>query len=236
MLETSQSMAHVYRIIERISRYDVSVCLTGESGVGKTYLARKIHNTSARRNEPFVVVNCAAIPPSLLETELFGYERGAYTGARSEGKVGLIELAHNGTLFLDEIGEMAADMQVKLLSALQEKKFMRVGGTKERSVNFRLITATNQDLVDLIQQGKFRKDLFYRLYVIPTRISGPCGSAGRTLPRWCCITWSSLTTYTASTAGFRRRRWHACARTIGPGISGSCKTTWSGAFCCRTGT
>ncbi len=170
VLETSQSMAHVYRIIERISRYDVSVCLTGESGVGKTYLARKIHNTSARRNEPFVVVNCAAIPPSLLETELFGYERGAYTGARSEGKMGLIELAHNGTLFLDEIGEMAADMQVKLLSALQEKKFMRVGGTKERSVNFRLITATNQDLVDLIQQGKFRKDLFYRLYVIPIRI------------------------------------------------------------------
>lgn len=146
------------------------VLVTGESGTGKELFAQSIHHAGLRRMYPFVRINCAAIPKDLLESELFGYERGAFTGARSRGKPGKIELAHKGTLFLDEIGDLALEMQPKLLSVLEEKTFERVGGTTPLHANFRLVAATNQNLDEMIAAGRFRKDLFYRLNVIPIHI------------------------------------------------------------------
>ncbi|MGA6925070.1 MAG: sigma 54-interacting transcriptional regulator [Desulfosarcina sp.] len=143
------------------------VLIMGESGTGKELFAQSIHNGSQRKIHPFVRINCAAIPKDLLESELFGYERGAFTGARSRGKAGKIELAHQGTLFLDEIGDLPLAMQPKLLNVLEEKVFERVGGTTLLQSNFRLIAATNQNLEKMMADGRFRKDLFYRLNVIP---------------------------------------------------------------------
>jgi transcriptional regulator with PAS, ATPase and Fis domain len=147
------------------------VLITGESGTGKELFAQAIHHSGSRKLFPFVRINCAAIPKDLLETELFGYERGAFTGARSRGKPGKVELAHKGTLFLDEIGDLPMQMQPKLLSVLEEKTFERVGGMKLRKSDFRLVAATNQDLDKMMTAGTFRKDLFYRLNVIPMNIS-----------------------------------------------------------------
>jgi transcriptional regulator with PAS, ATPase and Fis domain len=142
------------------------VLITGESGTGKELFAQAIHHASPRRAQPLVRINCSTIPAELFESELFGYDKGAFTGARNEGKPGKIELAHGGTLFLDEIGELPLALQPKLLRVLEEKEFERVGGTKVRSSDFRLIAATNQDLDQMMAQGRFRKDLFYRLNVI----------------------------------------------------------------------
>ena len=155
----------VIELIEKVAPRDASVLITGENGTGKELIARAIHKRSARRQEPFVAVNCAAIPPHLVESELFGHEKGAFTGAyqSSEGK---FDLANGGTLFLDEIGEMPLDMQVKILRALQERRFYRVGGQKETSVDIRVISATNRDLKSAIESGSFREDLFFRLAVI----------------------------------------------------------------------
>ncbi len=149
-----------------IAAYDASVILTGPSGVGKTLYARHIHKLSDRRNGPFIEVNCAAIPETLMESELFGYEKGAFTGASEKGKAGFIELADKGTLFLDEISEMSLPLQAKLLSVIQDKKVTRVGGVKTKKVDFRLITATNRDLSKAVAEGAFREDLFYRLNVL----------------------------------------------------------------------
>ena len=146
------------------------VLITGESGTGKELFAQAIHHASARRIHPFVRINCAAIPKDLLESELFGYEKGAFTGARSSGKPGKFELAHRGTIFLDEIGDLPLDMQPKLLRVLEEKEFERIGGTAVVRSDFRLIAATNQNLEQLMAEGRFRKDLFYRLSVIPLPI------------------------------------------------------------------
>lgn len=146
------------------------VLIVGESGTGKELFAQSIHHASARAPRPFVQINCAAIPRDLLESELFGYDRGAFTGARSAGKPGKFELAHQGTIFLDEIGDLPLDMQPKLLRVLEEKVFERVGGNTVIQSDFRLITATNQNLERLIEQGRFRKDLFYRLNVISLNI------------------------------------------------------------------
>ncbi len=146
------------------------VLITGESGTGKELFAQAIHQASNRNMYPFVRINCAAIPKDLLESELFGYDKGAFTGARSAGKPGKIELANKGTLFLDEIGDLPLDMQPKLLRVLEEKEFERVGGTRVLSSEFRLIAATNQNLEAAIKERTFRKDLFYRLNVIPIRI------------------------------------------------------------------
>ena len=170
MIEKSGAMKEIYRLIHQIAPFSAAVCFTGESGTGKTYLARLLHQLNPQRSGPFVTINCSSIPQSLMETELFGYEKGAYTGARNEGKIGLIEMAHNGTLFLDEIGDLPPLTQVKLLNVLQEKKFTRIGGTREREVRFRLVTATNKDLIEEIQRGNFRQDLFYRIFVIPIRL------------------------------------------------------------------
>lgn len=149
---------------------DSPVLIYGESGTGKELFAQSIHNTSQRRNGPFVAINCAAIPDQLLESELFGYEGGAFTGAKKEGKEGLIELAYNGTLFLDEIGELPLALQVRLLRVLQEYQIMRVGGQEVIPVNIRVVVASNKDLRELSEMGEFRKDLFYRLNILPIYI------------------------------------------------------------------
>ena len=161
----SEPMRGVYEAIEKVADTPSTVLITGESGTGKELIARALHENSARKNKPFVSVNCAAIPPDLLESELFGYERGAFTGAVSS-KPGRFELAHGGTLFLDEIAEIPVSMQVKLLRALQEQQFERVGGIKTITVNVRLIAATNRDLKARIADGDFREDLYYRLNVV----------------------------------------------------------------------
>jgi PAS domain S-box-containing protein len=146
------------------------VLITGESGTGKELFAQAIHHASPRRVNPFVRINCAAIPRDLLESELFGYEKGAFTGARKGGKPGKFELARQGTVFLDEIGDLPLEMQPKLLRAIEDKEFERVGGTKILQSDFRIIAATNRNLDDMISAGAFRKDLFYRLNVIPLNI------------------------------------------------------------------
>jgi TyrR family helix-turn-helix protein/PAS domain S-box-containing protein len=157
-------------IAEQVSEVDVSVLLLGESGVGKSLIAKYIHNKSPRRDYPFIEVNCGAIPNSLFEAEFFGYESGAFTDANKKGKVGLVELAEGGTLFLDEVGELSLEHQVKILKFIQEKTFYRVGGTRERKIDFRLIAATNQSLEQLVEERKFREDLYFRLNVVPITV------------------------------------------------------------------
>ncbi|UCD77588.1 MAG: sigma 54-interacting transcriptional regulator [Desulfobacterales bacterium] len=147
-----------------------SVLISGESGTGKELFAQAIHHASARKLYPFVRINCAAIPRDLLESELFGYEKGAFTGAKSEGKPGKFELAHQGSVFLDEVGDLPLEMQPKLLRAIEDNEFERVGSTKLIRSNFRVIAATNQNLEKMLADGRFRKDLFYRLNVIPLHI------------------------------------------------------------------
>jgi two-component system response regulator PilR (NtrC family) len=165
----SARMLDVFRMVETVCRTNSTILITGESGTGKELVARAIHAQSLRRNAPFVAVNCGALPETLLESELFGHVKGAFTGADSNKK-GLIEVADKGTVFLDEIGEMTPAMQVKLLRVLQQRTFRRVGGTEEVPANIRVIAATNKDLVKMIPEGKFREDLFYRLNVIPIRL------------------------------------------------------------------
>lgn len=167
-------MKKIYEKVTQIAPFPTSVLLTGPSGAGKEVIANLIHDFSDRKDKPFIKVNCGAIPETLLESEFFGYESGAFTGARREGKLGLLELANNGTIMLDEIGEMPVQLQVKLLRALQEKKIRRIGGTADISVNIRVISATNQDIVTLTKQGKFREDLYYRISVIELRIPPLC--------------------------------------------------------------
>ena len=148
---------------KKVAGTELSVLITGESGVGKELFAQSIHNYSARRDFPLVAINCAALPAELLESELFGYEEGAFTGAKKGGKKGLFELAHKGTIFLDEIGDMPLQIQAKLLRVLQEREIMRVGGEEMLPVDTRVIAAANEDLDRLLSEGAFRKDLYYRL-------------------------------------------------------------------------
>jgi len=162
----SPAMKAIYDMIARVADSPSTVLVTGESGTGKELIAKALHRGSSRRDKPLIKVNCAAIPKDLVESELFGYERGAFTGAVGS-KPGRFELADGGTLFLDEIGEVPVEMQVKLLRALQESEFERVGGIKTLRVDVRLIAATNRDLQALIAEGRFREDLYYRLAVVP---------------------------------------------------------------------
>jgi transcriptional regulator with PAS, ATPase and Fis domain len=154
----------------RASRTDSTVLLLGETGTGKELFAHSIHAAGQRCSGPFIKINCAAVPAELLESELFGYEEGAFTGARKGGKAGKFEMAAGGTLFLDEIGDMPLPMQAKLLRVLQEREVERVGGTSSRRIDIRIIAATGQPLEDLVKQGSFRADLFYRVHVIPIHI------------------------------------------------------------------
>ncbi len=165
----SAGIADLYTVLARVADTPTTVLITGESGTGKELVARALHDHSSRRDRPFIKVNCAAIPKELIESELFGYERGAFTGAVTS-KPGRFELASGGTLFLDEIGEIPVEMQVKLMRALQESEFERVGGIKTIHVDVRLVAATNRDLKKLIAAGTFREDLFYRLNVVPIRL------------------------------------------------------------------
>ncbi|NQT52885.1 sigma-54-dependent Fis family transcriptional regulator [bacterium] len=167
MLGQSAPMRAVYGTIRRLSRSDsTTVLIQGESGTGKELAAGAIHMTSARRERPFVAVNCAALTESLLESELFGYEKGAFTGAAATGKAGLFEAADGGTIFLDEIGEMGLNLQSKLLRVLQNRVFMRVGGTANIAVNVRVVASTNRQLSERVREGGFRQDLFFRLQVV----------------------------------------------------------------------
>jgi nitrogen regulation protein NR(I) len=165
----SNEMQAVFEIIDKVADTPSTVLITGESGTGKELVAKALHENSSRNHGPFIKINCAAIPKTLMESELFGYEKGAFTGATSS-KPGRFELADAGTLFLDEIGEIPVEMQVKLLRAIQESEFERVGGLKTIKVDVRLITATNRDLEAEIKSGNFREDLFYRLNVVPLTI------------------------------------------------------------------
>ena len=162
----SEAMLAVFKMIETIARTNSTILLTGESGTGKGLVAQAVHFHSLRRDKPMVSLNCAALPEALLESELFGHMKGSFTGADSNKK-GLLEVAERGTVFLDEIGEMSPSLQVKLLRVLQERLFRRVGGLEELRADIRVIAATNQDLTQLVKDGRFREDLFYRINVIP---------------------------------------------------------------------
>lgn len=166
----SPLMKGVIEIAKKYARRDSNVLITGESGTGKELMAQSIHNESFRREEPFIAINCAALPKNLLESELFGYEEGAFTGAKKGGKPGLFEMAHGGTVFLDEIGELPIDLQARLLRVLQEKEVMRIGGDRIIPVDVRVISATNKDLLKSTQAGDFRIDLFYRLNILQINV------------------------------------------------------------------
>src|SRR6266567_4435980 len=165
----SDQMQAVYQMVETVAQVQSTVLITGESGTGKELVARAIHDLSPRAQKPFVSVNCGAFTETLLESELFGYTKGSFTGASTNRK-GLLEAAHSGTIFLDEIGEMSTAMQVKLLRVLQERKVRPVGAHEEIEVNTRVIAATNRDLAALVREGVFREDLFYRISVIPIEL------------------------------------------------------------------
>jgi two-component system, NtrC family, response regulator len=174
LIGKSKPMQDIFETIRKVAPATATVLIEGASGTGKELVAKAIHFNSPRRNQPFVAINCSALAESLLESELFGHEKGAFTGAISMRK-GRFELADQGTLFLDEIGELSPSLQVKLLRVLQEKMFERVGGMRPVSVNIRLIAATNKALQEEVRKGNFREDLFYRLNVVPHRFATPAG-------------------------------------------------------------
>jgi transcriptional regulator with PAS, ATPase and Fis domain len=165
----SPKMREVFDLVEKVADCDSTILLNGETGTGKGLVARAIHQRSKRKDKPFISINCGAIPENLLESELFGHLRGAFTGATSS-KQGKFELADGGTIFLDEIGDMSSDLQVKVLKVLEEGEFEQVGGSKTIKVDVRIIAATHRDLCEEVQKGNFREDLYYRLYVIPVQL------------------------------------------------------------------
>jgi two-component system response regulator PilR (NtrC family) len=169
ILGRSDAMQVVFSTIETVANTSSTVLVSGESGTGKELVARAIHFNSLRRDRPFVAINCGAVPETLLESELFGHVRGAFTGAHANKK-GLMEVAEGGSIFLDEIGEMPTSMQVKLLRVLQDRRFRRLGGTDEVQADVRIIAATNQDLPKMVSEGRFREDLFYRLNVLSIHV------------------------------------------------------------------
>jgi sigma-54 specific flagellar transcriptional regulator A len=160
------AMQKIFRIVEKVANSGTTIMLNGETGTGKGLIARAIHKASGRKDQPFIQINCGATPEGLLESEFFGYRRGAFTGATAD-KAGKFEIAHGGTIFLDEIGDMSADLQVKVLRVLEEGEFERIGGNETIKTDARIIAATHRDLEEEVQKGNFREDLFYRLYVIP---------------------------------------------------------------------
>lgn len=169
ILGSSKAIQNILELIERVAPIDTRVLITGENGTGKELVARALHNKSTRKDKPFVEVNCAAIPNELIESELFGHEKGSFTGAFQQ-RIGKFELANKGTIFLDEIGDMSLQAQAKVLRAIEDSKIERVGGTKKIEVDVRILAATNKNLAEEIEKGNFREDLFHRLNVIPVQI------------------------------------------------------------------
>ena len=170
IVSRSEVMKNVVTLAKRLASVNTTVLITGESGVGKGLIAKTLHEEGNRWQKPFVTVNCGAIPENLIESELFGYVAGAFTGSRSGGKKGLFEAAQDGTIFLDEISELPLNLQVKLLQVIQERQITPVGGTKQIPIDVRIISATNRDLESLVKEGKFREDLYYRLNVVPINV------------------------------------------------------------------
>lgn len=170
ILAVSQPMQEILALAKRVANFQTTVLVLGESGVGKECVASYIHNNSIRKDKPFITINCGAIPENLLESELFGYEKGAFTGANQYGKAGLLEVANGGTVFLDEIGETSLDLQVKLLRFLETKEVRRVGAVDGKIVDVRIVAATNRDLDSMVEEGTFRDDLFYRLNVVRIKV------------------------------------------------------------------
>ena len=170
MVTNNKKMKEIRRFAFKVAKTDSTILIQGESGTGKGVLARHVHNMSHRKENPFLTLNCAAIPAHLIESELFGYSAGSFTGANKEGKVGLIESVEGGTLFLDEIGELSLPLQAKLLQVIQDKSFIPIGSTTEKKVDIRMIAATNQDLIEMVKNRQFREDLFYRLNVIDLKL------------------------------------------------------------------
>ena len=169
MIGSSKGMLQVYQLINKVADTPANVLILGESGTGKELVARAVHENSSRRDEPFVVINCGGIPETLLESELFGYMKGSFSGAYTD-KAGLFEVARKGTIFLDEIGELSPFLQVKLLRVVQEKTIRRIGGVEDFKVDVRILSATNRNLEEKVEKEEFREDLFYRLNVIPIRV------------------------------------------------------------------
>jgi formate hydrogenlyase transcriptional activator len=169
IIGSSAALKKVLHEVEIVASTDSTVLILGETGTGKELIAKAVHNSSRRKSQNFVKLNCAAIPASLLEAELFGHERGAFTGAMNQ-RIGRFELTDKGTLFLDEIGDMPLELQPKLLRVLQEREFERLGSSRTQKVDVRMVAATNQDLLDKVNEGEFRSDLYYRLNVFPIRI------------------------------------------------------------------
>lgn len=166
----NKNMETIRELLNAFANMDILIMLLGDTGVGKTYAANYIHNISQRKKEPFIAINCGAIPEQLMESELFGYEKGSFTGALNQGKEGLLQVARNGTLFLDEISELPIGLQVKLLSVLDNKRFRKIGGHEEIELKARIIVATNKDLEKCVENGTFREDLYYRINILPIRI------------------------------------------------------------------
>jgi len=162
-------MQRIYRIIERVAPTNATVLISGRTGTGKEIVARSIHRNSTRASRPFVDINCSALPEQLIESELFGYEKGAFTGA-TQAKKGLLETAHSGTIFLDEVQTIKSDLQAKLLRVLQERVIRQIGGRENKEIDVRVVAATNQDLVEAMRRGEFREDLYYRLNVVNIRL------------------------------------------------------------------
>ncbi len=226
IIGTSEPMTQLFELVRKVADTDSTVLLLGESGTGKELIARAIHYNSYRRQGPLVPVNCAAIPEELLESELFGHERGAFTHA-VKTRIGRFEQARGGTIFLDEIADMSPGLQVKLLRVLQDRSFERIGGVKSITVDIRVIAATNKDLEALVHQGKFREDLYYRLNVIPIRIP-PLRERVSDIP--------ILVNHFLEEFSRKRKKppkrlspkpWSFCAGIPGPVMSGNWKISWN---------
>jgi len=239
-VELSQRFTHLIggsgawmRVLERMERVldvDASVLITGESGTGKEVIARTIHDHGNRRNGNFVAVNCAAIPETLLESEFFGYVKGAFTGASSD-KQGLVHAADGGTLFLDEVTDLPLAMQAKLLRLLQEKEYRRVGDTKSRTADIRVIAASNRPVAEEVKQGRLREDLYFRLNVIGMHLP-PLGSARRIFPSWHSIFCGGRLSSTAALSRASTRKLCACcSQTNGKATSANCKMPSSARWC-----